>query len=79
MGAGDAIQLRVTLRGPLGDVNGKPAKLERKVKVEFRPDALEKGVGEAAKDIGKAIGDIFGGGKKDPPKKPAQPKKPGGK
>ena len=79
MGAADAIQLRVTMRGPLGDVNGRPAKLERKVKIDFRPDALEKGVGNAVKDIGKSIGDIFGGAKKDAPKKPAQPKKGSGK
>jgi hypothetical protein len=78
MGAGDAIQLRVTMRGPLGDVNGRPAKLERKVKIAFRPDALQQGVGNAVKDVGKAIGDLFGG-KKDAPKKPSQPKKGGGK
>ncbi|MFO0963827.1 MAG: hypothetical protein U0625_13115 [Phycisphaerales bacterium] len=64
LGATDAVQLRVTLKGPLGDVDGKPAVMQRKVKVVFDARALGGGVGGAAKGAAEAIGgaieDIFG-------------------
>lgn len=64
-GTTDAVQLKVSMKGPLGDVNGKPAQLQRKVKVIFDPKAMGSGVGNAAKGIGSALEDLFGGNKKN--------------
>jgi hypothetical protein len=63
LGLGDALQLRIKMRGPLGEVNGKPAKLERKVKVIFDAKSMGGGVGNAVEGIGQKIGDLFGGNK----------------
>lgn len=59
LGALDMVQLRISFSGPLGDVNGKPVPLKRKVKVDFKPDAVGKGVGEVIKDAGDILKDIF--------------------
>jgi len=59
LGIGDALQLRIKMRGPLGDVNGKPAKLERKVKVIFDAKSIGAGVGTAVEGLGEKIGDLF--------------------
>jgi hypothetical protein len=63
LGLGDALQLRIKMRGPLGEVNGKPAKLERKVKVIFDAKSMGGGVGNTVEGIGQKIGDLFGGNK----------------
>jgi hypothetical protein len=63
LGLGDALQLRIKMRGPLGEVNGKPAKLERKVKVIFDAKSMGDGVGNTVEGIGQKIGDLFGGNK----------------
>ena len=73
LGVGDALQLRIRMRGPLGDVNGKPAKLERKVKVIFDAKSIGGGVGNAVEGLGQKIGDLFGGSKD--PKEPKKGKK----
>ena len=51
------------MRGPLGEVNGKPVKLERKVKVIFDAKSMGGGVGNTVEGIGQKIGDLFGGNK----------------
>jgi hypothetical protein len=63
LGIGDALQLRIKMRGPLGEVNGKPVKLERKVKVIFDAKSMGGGVGNTVEGIGQKIGDLFGGNK----------------
>lgn len=64
LGMADAVQLRIRLRGPLGEVNGQPVKLEQKVKVIFSTKDLGKDVGKTVEGIGEKIGDIFGKKKK---------------
>jgi hypothetical protein len=64
LGMADAVQLRIRLRGPLGEVNGQPVKLEQKVKVIFNTKDLGKDVGKTVEGIGEKIGDIFGKKKK---------------
>jgi hypothetical protein len=59
LGVGDALQLRIRFRGPLGDVDGKPAALERKVKVIFDGKEMTKDIGKTVESIGGAIGDLF--------------------
>ncbi|NBX33257.1 MAG: hypothetical protein EBR07_11130 [Planctomycetes bacterium] len=63
LGLGDALQLRIKMRGPLGEVNGKPVKLERKVKVIFDAKSMGDSVGNSVEGIGQKIGDLFGGNK----------------
>ncbi len=53
-GALNMVQLRITFSGALGEVDGKPMALRRKVKVDFKPAA---GVGEVI----QGAGDIFKG------------------
>ena len=64
LGMADAVQLRIRLRGPLGEVNGQPAKLEQKVKVIFNTKDIGKDVGQTVESIGEKIGDLFGKKKK---------------
>lgn len=64
LGMADAVQLRIRLRGPLGEVNGQPVKLEQKVRVIFNTKDLGKDVGQTVESIGEKIGDIFGKKKK---------------
>ncbi len=61
-GAIDMVQLRITFSGPLGEVDGKPAQLKRKIKVQFKPGAAGENIGKTLEGIGSAIGGIFGGG-----------------
>jgi hypothetical protein len=69
-GALDAVQLRISFSGVLGEVDGKPVALRRKIKVDFKPEAIGKGIGDAVKDAGGILKDIFGKPKKAPPPKP---------
>ena len=64
LGMADAVQLRIRLRGPLGEVNGQPAKLEQKVKVIFNTKDIGNDVGKTVESIGEKIGDLFGKKKK---------------
>jgi hypothetical protein len=59
LGVGEALQLRIRFRGPLGDVDGKPAKLERKVKVVFDGKQMGKDIGKTVETVGDVIGDLF--------------------
>jgi hypothetical protein len=59
LGVGEALQLRIRFRGPLGDVDGKPAKLERKVKVVFDGKQMGKDIGKTVETVGGVIGDLF--------------------
>ena len=59
LGLGDAVQLQVSMRGPLGEVDGRPAKLERKVKVVLDDRALQQGAGKAIEAVGGLIGDLI--------------------
>ncbi|MBL9140718.1 MAG: hypothetical protein JNK53_02525, partial [Phycisphaerae bacterium] len=63
-GALNAVQLRISFSGPLGEVDGKSVPLKRKIKVVFKPDAIGQGVGDALKDAGGIIKDIFDKNKK---------------
>ncbi len=69
-GALDAVQLRISFSGVLGEVDGKPVALRRKIKVELKPEAIGKGIGDVVKDAGGILKDIFGKPKKAPPPKP---------
>lgn len=53
-GALNMVQLRISFSGALGEVDGKPMALKRKIKVDFKPSA---GVGEVI----QGAGDIFRG------------------
>ena len=64
LGVGQAVQLRISVRGPLGEVDGRPAKMQQKVKVVFDAKAMGKDVGKTVEEIGQAIGDLFNKGKK---------------
>jgi hypothetical protein len=64
LGMVDAVQLRIRLRGPLGEVNGQPVKLEQKVKLVFSTKDIGKDVGKTVEGIGQAVGDLFGKKKK---------------
>jgi len=64
LGMVDAVQLRIRLRGPLGEVNGQPVKLEQKVKLIFSTKDIGKDVGKTVEGIGQAVGDLFGKKKK---------------
>jgi len=55
----DAAQLRIAFRGPLGEVNGKPAKLDRRTKLIIDGSQLGKGVEEIGQKVGDALGDLF--------------------
>lgn len=65
LGALDAVQLRVTLSGPLGSVDGKPAALRRKIRVDFKPENLGKGLERAVESVGDAFKSIFDKAKDD--------------
>ena len=64
LGMVDAVQLRIRLRGPLGEVNGQPVKLEQKVKLVFSTKDIGKDMGKTVEGIGQAVGDLFGKKKK---------------
>ena len=68
-GAIDMVQLRITFSGPLGEVDGKPAQLKRKIKVQFKPGAVGENIGKTIEGIGSTIGGIFGGDQADTPKR----------
>ena len=59
LGLGDALQLQVSMRGPLGEVDGRPAKLDRKVKLVFDERAAQQGAGKAIEAVGGLIGDLI--------------------
>jgi len=58
-GALGMVQLRITFSGPLGDVNGKPMELKRKVKVDVKPEAIGQGIGDFLKGAGNGLRDLF--------------------
>lgn len=58
-GALGMVQLRITFSGPLGEVNGKPMELKRKVKVDVKPEAIGQGIGDFLKGAGDGLRDIF--------------------
>lgn len=55
----DAAQLRVSVSGPLGDVDGKPAELKRRIKLVFDKSQVGKGLEDAGRKAAEAIGDWF--------------------
>ncbi|MFM9144416.1 MAG: hypothetical protein ACKORL_03360, partial [Phycisphaerales bacterium] len=59
LGLGDALQLQVSMRGPLGEVDGRPAKLDRTVKLVFDERAAKQGAGKAIEAVGGLIGDLI--------------------
>ena len=59
LGLGDALQLQVSMRGPLGEVAGRPAKLDRTVKLVFDERAAKQGAGKAIEAVGGLIGDLI--------------------
>ena len=67
LGLGQGTLLRLTVSGPLGDVNGKPAELNEDWDVEFDGKESEKAFDRAMDAVGKGIQkgleDLFGGGK----------------
>lgn len=58
-GALGMVQLRITFSGPLGEVNGKPMELKRKVKVDVKPEAIGQGIGDFLKGAGDGLRDLF--------------------
>jgi hypothetical protein len=67
LGLGQGTLLRLTVSGPLGDVNGKPAELNEEWDVEFDGKESEKAFDRAMDAVGKGIQkgleDLFGGNK----------------
>ena len=58
-GLADAVQFRLRLRGPLGEVDGRPMKLEEKGKIVFDGKQMTKDIGKTIQDVGKGIEDLF--------------------
>jgi hypothetical protein len=57
LNVGDAAQLRVSLSGPLGEVNGEPAELKRRIRLVFDGRQLGKGLEGVGRKAAEAIGD----------------------
>ena len=67
LGLGQGTMLRLTVSGPLGEVDGKPAELKEDWDVEFDGKESEKAFDRAVEAVGKGIQkglqDLLGGGK----------------
>lgn len=67
LGLGQGTMLRLTVSGPLGEVNGKPAEMQEEWDVEFDGKESEKAFDRAMDAVGKTIQqglqDLIGGGK----------------
>jgi hypothetical protein len=71
LGLGQGTMLRLTVIGPLGDVDGKPGELKEEWDVEFDGKESERAFDRAMEGLGKGVQkglqkgleDLFGGGK----------------
>jgi hypothetical protein len=61
LNVGDAAQLRVSVSGPLGEVNGRPAALKRRIKLVFDESQVGKGLEDVGRKAAEAIGDWLKG------------------